>query len=239
MQIHIYDHPEQVGKAAALIIASQILRKPDSVLGLATGSSPIGCYRTLIRWYNEGLLDFSRCVSYNLDEYVGLPQAHPCSYHTFMRSELFDHINMKQFFLPNGNAEDLRAECLRYDAAIRDAEGIDVQLLGIGRNGHIGFNEPSDSFIYGCHIVNLTQSTIEANRRFFDSEADVPRQAISLGVGSIMNAKRVVLIATGADKAQAIRDAIYGDIDPRVQASVLRTHHDVIFLLDKAAAELL
>lgn len=239
MQIHIYDHPEQVGKAAALIIASQILRKPDSVLGLATGSSPIGCYRTLIRWYNEGLLDFSRCVSYNLDEYVGLPQAHPCSYHTFMRSELFDHINMKQFFLPNGNAEDLRAECLRYDAAIRDAEGIDVQLLGIGRNGHIGFNEPAKALVYGTQVVDLSDETIHDNRRFFDCEQDVPRRAISLGIGGIMGAREIVLLAMGHDKAEAIRQSVRGDINPSVQASILRTHPHVVYLLDKEAASLL
>lgn len=131
------------------------------------------------------------------------------------------------------------AECASYDTAINQAGGIDIQVLGIGRNGHIGFNEPADTFVYGCHIVNLTQSTIQANRRFFESEDDVPRQAISLGIGSIMNARRILLLATGADKAEAIRNAVYGDINPRTQASILRTHSNVIFLLDKAAAGLL
>jgi len=141
--------------------------------------------------------------------------------------------------VPDGNAADPAKEAADYDAAIANAGGIDVQILGIGRNGHIGFNEPGDAFVYGCHIVNLTQSTIEANRRFFESEADVPRQAISLGVGSIINARKILLLATGADKAQAIRDSIYGDINPQTQASILRSHPDVIFLLDKDAASLL
>lgn len=158
-----------------------------------------------------------------------------------MKENLFDHINIEaeNTHVPDGNAKNPQEECARYDMAINRAGGIDVQILGIGRNGHIGFNEPADAFVYGCHIVNLTQSTIEANRRFFDSEKDVPRQAISLGVGSIMNARQVLLLATGEDKAEAIRKAICEDINPRTQASILRTHPDVIFLLDKAAAGLL
>ena len=158
-----------------------------------------------------------------------------------MRQQLFDHINIDpaNTRVPDGNARDQAAECASYDTAINQAGGIDIQVLGIGRNGHIGFNEPADTFVYGCHIVNLTQSTIQANRRFFESEDDVPRQAISLGIGSIMNARRILLLATGADKAEAIRNAVYGDINPRTQASILRTHSNVIFLLDKAAAGLL
>lgn len=239
MQIHIYESAQQVGQAAATLFAAQIIRKPDSVLGLATGSSPIGCYQQLIAWHQAGVLDFSQCVSYNLDEYCGLPEAHPCSYHAFMKDQLFDHINMKASFVPNGNAPDLQAECARYDAAIQAAGGIDMQLLGIGRNGHIGFNEPAGRFVYGTQIVNLTESTIQANRRFFDSEKDVPRQAISLGIGGIMAAREVVLIAMGEDKAQAIRDMARGDITPNVQASILRSHPHATILVDKAAASLL
>jgi glucosamine-6-phosphate deaminase len=155
-----------------------------------------------------------------------------------MQAELFNHVNLspRNTHVPDGNAPDLAAECARYDAAIQQAGGIDLQLLGIGRNGHIGFNEPSDQFVYGCHVVRLTQSTIEANRRFFESEADVPREAVSLGVGSIMNARRVLLLATGHDKAEVVRKAIREDIDPATQASILRTHPNVIFLLDRAAA---
>ncbi|MDD5899253.1 MAG: glucosamine-6-phosphate deaminase [Clostridia bacterium] len=241
MQILVYENAAQVGQAAATLIAAQVLSKPDSVLGLATGSTPIPTYQELSRLCKAGVVDFSRVRSFNLDEYCNLPVEHEQSYHSFMKENLFDHINidLNSTRVPDGNAADPQKECTEYDAAIAQAGGIDVQILGIGRNGHIGFNEPGDSFVYGCHIVNLTQSTIEANRRFFDSEADVPRQAISLGIGSIVNARRILLLATGADKAQAIHDSVLGDIDPRCQASILRTHKDVIFLLDKAAASLL
>lgn len=241
MQIHVYENAAQVGQAAATLIAAQVLAKPDSVLGLATGSTPIPTYQELIRLNKEGVVDFSKVRSYNLDEYCKLPVEHEQSYHSFMKQQLFDHINIDaaNTHVPNGNAENPEAEGAAYDAAIEAAGGIDVQVLGIGRNGHIGFNEPGDHFVYGCHLVNLTQSTIEANRRFFDSEADVPRQAISLGIGSIMKARRVLLLATGADKAEAIRNSVCGDPNPQTQASILRTHPDVIFLLDKAAASLL
>lgn len=241
MQIHLFDNAAQVGKAAATLMAAQVIRKPDSVIGLATGSTPIPTYQELINLCKGGVLDFSRVKSFNLDEYCNLPVGHECSYHSYMKENLFDHINIEaeNTHVPDGNAKNPQEECARYDMAINRAGGIDVQILGIGRNGHIGFNEPADAFVYGCHIVNLTQSTIEANRRFFDSEKDVPRQAISLGVGSIMNARQVLLLATGEDKAEAIRKAICEDINPRTQASILRTHPDVIFLLDKAAAGLL
>ncbi len=241
MQIHLFQTAQQVGQAAATLIAAQIISKPDSVLGLATGSTPIPTYQELIKLCKGGVVDFSKVRSFNLDEYCNLPVEHEQSYHSFMRQQLFDHINIDpaNTHVPDGNAQDQQAECANSDTAINRAGGIDIQGLGSGRNGHIGFNEPSDTFVYGCHIVNLTQSTIEANRRFFDSEADVPRQAISLGVGSIMNARKVLLLATGADKAEAIRNAVYGDINPQTQASILRTHSDVIFLLDKAAAGLL
>ena len=238
MQIHLFDNAAQVGKAAATLMAAQVIRKPNSVIGLATGSTPIPTYQELINLCKGGVLDFSRVKSFNLDEYCNLPVGHECSYHSFMKENLFDHINIEaeNTHVPDGNAKNPQEECARYDMAINRAGGIDVQILGIG---HIGFNEPADAFVYGCHIVNLTQSTIEANRRFFDSEKDVPRQAISLGVGSIMNARQVLLLATGEDKAEAIRKAICEDINPRTQASILRTHPDVIFLLDKAAAGLL
>lgn len=238
MQIRIFDDAQQVGKAAATLIAAQLLRKPESVLGLATGSSPVPCYQQLIGMYREGIVDFSRATTYNLDEYVGIPEDHPCSYHRFMDDQLFDHVNIRKeaVHVPSGLAEDLDAVAAAYDDAIAKAGGIDLQLLGIGRNGHIGFNEPGNRFIYGCHVVDLTQSTIDANTRFFDSEADVPRKAISLGIGSIMNAGQILLIATGEDKAEAVRRSVYGEVDPQVQASILRTHPQVIFLLDKAAA---
>ena len=241
MQIHVYERAEQVGQAAATLLAAQVIAKPDSVLGLATGSTPIPAYQALIALGKAGVVDFSQVRSFNLDEYCNLPVEHQCSYHSFMKEQLFDHINIDQANtrVPDGNAKNPQEECAAYDAAIRDAGNIDVQVLGIGRNGHIGFNEPGAAFVYGCHIVNLTESTIQANRRFFDSEKDVPRQAISLGVGNIMNARQVLLLATGTDKAQAIRDAVCGDITPMTQASILRTHATVVFLLDKAAAGML
>ena len=223
MQIHLYDSAAQVGQAAATLIAAQIIAKPESVLGLATGSTPIPTYQELIRLCKGGVLDFSRVRSFNLDEYCNLPVDHEQSYHSFMRQQLFDHINIDpaNTRVPDGNARDQAAECASYDTAINQAGGIDIQVLGIGRNGHIGFNEPADTFVYGCHIVNLTQSTIEANRRFFESENDVPRQAISLGIGSIMNARRILLLATGADKAEAIRAQV-GTVDTAPSRIILR-----------------
>ena len=239
MRVHVYDTAEQVSQAAAMLFAAQVIKKPDSVLGLATGSSPVGCYEHLRKWYQQGLLDFSECISFNLDEYCDLPVAHHCSYHAFMQENLFSGINMKASYLPDGNAPDLQAECRRYDEAIQAAGGIDLQMLGIGRNGHIGFNEPGEHLIYHTQIVDLTHSTIQANRRFFDSEDQVPRRAISLGIGGIMAAREIVLIAMGEDKAQAIRDTVLGDITPRVQASILRTHAHTTILLDRGAAKYL
>ncbi|MBR6569681.1 MAG: glucosamine-6-phosphate deaminase [Clostridia bacterium] len=241
MRICRFENAQQVGRAAATLITAQLLRKPDSVLGLATGSTPVPTYEELIRLYEAGVVDFSAAVSYNLDEYVGIPVDHPCSYHRFMDDNLFNHVNMRReaIHVPDGLAADLDASAAAYDDAIDAAGGVDLQVLGIGRNGHIGFNEPGDKFIYGCHVVDLTPSTIDANKRFFDSADDVPRQAVSLGIGSIMKARTVLLIATGADKAEAVRAAINGEITPAVQASILRTHPNVIFLLDSAAASLL
>ncbi len=241
MRVCTYDTAEQAGCAAALILASCLIRRPESVLGMATGSTPIPAYRELIRLHQRGLVDFSRAVSFNLDEYVGLPEEHPCSYHRFMQEQLFGHVNIRPeaVHVPDGNAADLEAAARAYDEAIREAGGIDVQLLGIGRNGHIGFNEPDEQFVYGCHVVRLTASTLQANRRFFTSEAEVPRRAVSLGIGSIMNARQILLIATGESKARAVREAVYGDVTPRIQASILRTHPDAIFLLDRGAASLL
>lgn len=238
MQTHIFKTSAQVGQAAATIIAAQLLRKPDSILGLATGSSPIPTYQTLIDMHRAGVLDFSRATSFNLDEYVGLSPDHVCSYHRFMQDNLFRHVNIDpaNVHIPDGNAADLHAAAKAYDAAILAAGGIDLQLLGIGRNGHIGFNEPGEHFVYGCHKVQLSPSTIEANKRFFSSADDVPRAAVSLGIGSIMQARQVLLIATGEEKAEAVRRALEEDVSPLWQASILRTHPDVVFLLDEASA---
>lgn len=241
MRVSVYEKAEEACRAAALLIAAQLTVKPDSVLGLATGSSPVPAYQDLIAMNQAGIVDFSRATSFNLDEYVGISVDHPCSYHRFMEEQLFCHVNIRKeaTHVPDGNASDLAAEAAAYDAAIERAGGIDVQLLGIGRNGHIGFNEPSDRFIDACHVVDLTENTIDANKRFFASAEDVPRQAISLGIGAIMRARQVILIATGLSKAEAVKATVHGDILPQVQASILQVHPNVVLLLDKEAASLL
>ena len=238
MQVRIFDTAQQVSRAAATIIAAQLLRKPDSVLGLATGSSPIPTYEALVALHREGILDFSQVTSFNLDEYVGIAPDHICSYHRFMQEHLFAHVNIppEQVHIPDGNAADLHAAARAYDAAILAAGGIDLQLLGIGRNGHIGFNEPGDAFIDDCRVVDLTPDTIDANKRFFDSADDVPKQAVSLGMKSIMNAKQILLIATGKDKAHAVKMMLKDAVSPAVPATILRMHPNVVVLLDKGAA---
>ena len=239
MVLHVFQSGKDLARAAAAIFAAQILKKPDSVLGLATGSTPLDTYSELIKLYEDKVLDFSMATSFNLDEYVQIPHDHPASYHDFMRENLFSHINMKDSFVPDGNAEDMDRECARYDAEIVLAGGIDLQLLGIGHNGHIGFNEPSDRFVYGTHVVELTQSTLKANLRFFEREDLVPRRAVSMGIGTIMSSKSIILLALGKEKAQAVYDMVRGEMTPRVQASILRVHPDVTVLLDSGAASLL
>lgn len=228
------------GRNTANIISAQVILKPDCVLGLATGSSPIGAYQQLIEWYNKGDIDFSQVRAVNLDEYVGLPANHPQSYAWFMRHNFFDHINIdpKNTNIPNGMEPDAAKECSRYDAIIEKLGGVDLQLLGIGPNGHIGFNEPSDAFVKGTHCVDLTEATIEANARFFDSEEEVPRRAYTMGILGIVQAKRVVMIATGANKAKAIHDAFCGPVTPKVPASILQLHPDFTLVADEAALSL-
>ncbi len=241
MHIHIFNDANEVGLATANIFAAQILQKPHSVLGLATGSSPIDTYKHLITFYRQGILDFSQIVTFNLDEYVSIPHDHPASYHDFMNKNLFDHVNINpnQVHVPDGNAPNLEEVSIAYDEAIDAAGGIDLQLLGIGANAHIGFNEPDSLFTFGCHVADLTPSTIHANKRFFDHENQVPKKAVSLGIGSIMKAKKIVLIATGKGKAQAIADTVKSNIDPQIPSTILRVHPNVTLLLDKEAASLL
>ncbi|MEG0912120.1 MAG: glucosamine-6-phosphate deaminase [Oscillospiraceae bacterium] len=224
----------------ANIISSQIILKPESVLGLATGSTPIGAYKILVERFNHGDLDFSAVKSVNLDEYKGLPADNDQSYNYFMHDNLFDHVNIKKenVNLPNGLEPDSDKECARYDAVIKSMGGIDLQLLGIGHNGHIGFNEPSDIFDKGTHCVDLQQSTIDANKRFFSSIDDVPRQAYTMGIGTIMNAKCVLIIASGKDKAEIVKKAFFGPITPQVPASVLQMHPNVIVIADEDALSL-
>ena len=196
---------QDMSRKAANIISAQVIMKPHCVLGLATGSSPIGTYKQLIEWYNKGDLDFARVMSINLDEYKGLSPENPQSYRYFMNTNLFDHINIDKTrtFVPNGLEPDPEKACAAYEEIIRQSGGIDLQLLGLGRNGHIGFNEPADSFARETHCVNLTESTIDANKRFFESENDVPRQAYTMGIGSIMKARKILVVVSGEDKADA------------------------------------
>ena len=228
---------DQMSRKAANIISAQVIMKPDCVLGLATGSSPLGIYRQLIDWYNKGDVDCSECYSVNLDEYVGLDITSDQSYVYFMHHNFFDSINIRadHTFIPNGKNTDIAAECERYDKQIASLGGIDLQLLGIGRNGHIGFNEPDRVFTKGTHCVSLAESTIEANKRFFDSIDDVPRQALTMGICDIIQAKKVVLVASGEDKADAVQKAFFGPVTPEVPASILQLHPNFTLVADEEA----
>ena len=227
---------------AANIIAAQVSLNPKSVLGLATGSTPIGTYRHLVEWYQKGELDFGKAVSINLDEYCGLSGEHPQSYRRFMRENLFNHINIPadRSFLPDGTQTDSALECARYDRIIEEHNGIDLQLLGIGRNAHIGFNEPHDAFDLGTHCVDLAQETIEANKRFFDGNVDlVPKQAYTMGIRTIMQARKVLMVVNGAGKAEIVKKAFFGPVTPEVPASILQLHPDFILVADEEALSLI
>ena len=226
---------EELSRKAAAIIAAQVISKPESVLGLATGSSPLGTYDCLVKAYENKDLDFSKVTSVNLDGYVGLTGDNDQSYRYFMDTNLFSKINIRKecTFVPNGCAEDVEKECSDYDARIESLGGIDIQLLGIGLDGHIGFNEPDDVFIKETHLVDLDPSTIEANARFFESADDVPRKAVTMGMGGIMNAKKVLLIANGKNKEEIIKKAFFGPITPQVPASILQLHPDVTVIYSK------
>ncbi len=217
---------EELSRKAADIIASQVKSKPESILGLATGSSPLGTYKYLAE---NKELDFSKVTSINLDEYVGLTGDNDQSYRYFMNTNLFSKINIRKeyTFVPNGCAEDVEKECREYDERIEKLGGIDIQLLGIGLDGHIGFNEPDDVFTKETHLVDLDPSTIEANARFFASKDDVPKKAITMGMGGIMTAKKVLLIANGKNKEEIVKKAFFGPITPKIPASILQLHPDV------------
>jgi len=228
---------QAMSRKAATIIAAQIVNKPDCVLGLATGSSPIGIYEQLVKWYESGDLDFSKVSSVNLDEYKGLSGDNDQSYRYFMNDNLFNHINIdkKATFVPDGTEPDTDKECRRYEALIDSLGGIDLQLLGLGHNGHIGFNEPADNFVQATQCVDLQESTIEANERFFASIDDVPKQAYTMGCGTIMKAKEVLIVVAGEDKADIIAKAFFGPVSPQVPASILQFHSDVTIVGDTAA----
>lgn len=238
MRIIITDSYRQMGQEAANMVAGQLYLKPDSVLGLATGSTPLPMYRRLIALHRSLGLDFSEVTTFNLDEYVGMAPDNPQSYHYFMNEQFFRKVNIQpdHTYLPDGMAEDLEAEGHRYDALIQQKGGIDLQVLGIGQNAHIGFNEPDVKFEAITHRVELDEETIRANSRFFQRLEDVPRYAISMGIKTIMMARRILLLANGANKADAVRKAVCGSVMPEAPASILQLHRDVTVILDRAAA---
>ena len=237
MQVYVAESYADMSRKAANILSAQVILKPDTVMGLATGSSPVGTYQQLIEWYKKGDLDFAQVRTVNLDEYAGLAPEHSQSYRRFMQENFFDHINIprESTHVPNGLAPDLEAECRRYNQVIQSLGGIDIQLLGMGHNGHIGFNEPGQAFELETHVVDLTDNTIEANARFFASRDEVPRQAITMGIKSIMQAQRIVMVVSGADKADMVRAAFAGPVVPQVPASILQMHPNFILVGDKAA----
>lgn len=237
MKIYQGKDYKEMSRKAANIISAQIILKPDSVLGLATGSTPIGTYNQLIEWYKKGDLDFSQITTINLDEYKGLPEYNNQSYRYFMNDILFNKINInpQNTFVPNGMEEDSLIACSDYNRIINQCGGIDLQLLGLGHNGHIGFNEPGEAFEKETHCVDLSASTIEANKRFFDREEDVPKQAYTMGIKSIMQAKKVLVVVSGKDKADIVAKAFAGPVTPEVPASVLQLHNDVTLVGDEPA----
>ena len=241
MNVKIFNSASEIAKATAEIIINKIKENDSAILGLATGSSPIPTYQELINAYKNGEISFKNVKSFNLDEYCGIPISDKNSYYAFMHDNLFNHIDINDvnIHVPDGNPTDVESYCMSYDNAIKEAGGVDVQILGIGRNGHIGFNEPADVFTKGTYKVKLTESTIEANKRFFDKVEDVPTEAITMGVESILDAKEIVLIATGKDKAQAIYDMIKGEVSPSCPASILQKHSNVHIFIDTDAASLL
>lgn len=241
MDVLVFPDYEALSRHAAELIAQQITEKPNSVLGLATGSTPIGTYQELVRRHREEGLSFKQVITFNLDEYLGLAGDHPASYRYFMWENLFRHVDIAEenIHIPRGDASDVEAECRAYEELLKKLGPIDLQILGIGNNGHIGFNEPGTEFGTVTQVVDLTESTIKANSRFFERVEDVPRKAISMGIKSIMQARRILLLASGEGKADAVAKAVNGPVTTELPASVLQLHPQCIFLLDEAAASLL
>ena len=237
MKIYKAKDYKDMSRKAANIISAQVIMKPNCVLGLATGSTPIGTYDQLVEWYNKGDLDFSEVTTVNLDEYKGLPRTNDQSYYYFMHQHLFDRVNIdpERTNVPNGMEPDAEKECGRYEELIRSLGGVDLQLLGLGHNGHIGFNEPGEAFEKETHCVDLTESTIEANKRFLASADDVPKQAYTMGIKTIMQAKKILIVVNGENKADIVERAFFGPVTPEVPASILQLHNDVTLVGDKAA----
>ena len=236
-RVIVVKNPEEMGKMAADQFEAMIQTKPACVIGLATGSTPLPLYRELAKREKEGKIDFSKVRSANLDEYKGLAPDHEQSYRKFMQDNLFDHISIKRenTIVPDGLAEDVQAMCQAYEDKIEEWGGVDLQLLGIGHDGHIGFNEPDDHFPAMTHEVKLTEMTIDANKRFFDSIDDVPKAAYTMGIGTIMAARKIVMVVTGADKKEILRKTFWGPVTPEVPASILQFHPNVVLICDEAA----
>ena len=237
MKIYKAKDYKDMSRKAANIISAQVIMKPNCVLGLATGSTPIGTYDQLVEWYNKGDLDFAEVTTVNLDEYKGLPRTNDQSYYYFMHQHLFDRVNIdpERTNVPNGMEPDAEKECGRYEELIRSLGGVDLQLLGLGHNGHIGFNEPGEAFEKETHCVDLTESTIEANKRFFASADDVPKQAYTMGIKTIMQAKKILIVVNGENKADIVERAFFGPVTPEVPASILQLHNDVTLVGDEEA----
>ncbi|MBP1993285.1 glucosamine-6-phosphate deaminase [Paenibacillus eucommiae] len=237
MNIHTFENEQELNEAGAGIITGLVQMQPGAVLGLATGGTPVGIYEELVKAYKKGRVSFKKSTTFNLDEYVGLPEDHVESYHAYMKQHLFDHIDIPagQIHIPDGNAPDLIEECKRYNKELEKAKQIDLQILGLGHNGHIGFNEPDHSLVSGTHLVELKQETREANARFFASIDEVPTHALTMGVGTILKAKSILLVVRGEDKAEIVHRALTGPIQTEIPATLLQTHPHLVVLLDAAA----
>lgn len=240
MNVIVVENYQQIGQLGAQIIAGVIKNNPNAVLGLATGTSPIGIYQNLVEMCQKGEISFANVKTVNLDEYVGLDGTHPQSYRYFMNDNLFNHVDIDKAntFVPNGVAENLQEECTRYTTLVNNLVQ-DIQLLGIGSNGHIAFNEPGTPFDSTTHVVNLTENTIKDNSRLFEDISQVPTKALTMGIANIMNAKRILIVANGKNKAQAVYDMVKGQVNTTCPASVLQKHPDVTVIVDKDAASLL
>ncbi|MCX7959190.1 MAG: glucosamine-6-phosphate deaminase [Deltaproteobacteria bacterium] len=241
MNILVMKDYAEISRQAALLVAASVALKPDLVLGLPTGRTPLRMYRELVTIFKNGFVDFRHVTTFNLDEYIGLPKKNPSSYYSYMWNNFFRFVNIRKenIHIPDGMAKNVKRECRRYEELIRKKGPIDLMILGIGHNGHIGFNEPSDEFIPETHIEILTERTRYANSRYFGSVLKVPESAITMGLGTIMHSKKIILLAFGRDKAETIKRAVSGNITPQFPASVLRLHRDCTFIIDKDAAEMI
>ena len=237
MKVIVCENYEELSNQAAKIVSSQLIVKPNSILGLATGSTPIGLYRNLIEMNQKGEIDFSKVKTFNLDEYYPIKKSNDQSYDYFMNEQLFSQVNIdkKNINIPNGEASDAESECARYESLLDEIGGVDLQILGIGQNGHIAFNEPDEKLVAVTHLTDLTQNTIEANARFFKSEDEVPKKALTMGMGSILKAKKIVIMANGANKAKAVAELMDDMISTSNPATMLKVHSDVTLICDKEA----